>query len=664
MHSGIKYLEKEDHVDKEELCSLCVTSEPVVESNRGREEVNLQSFEFATHTGDTQTMLAMKGEQVAISEKPDTTFRFGSSTKRRSLKKPPPLELADQNVFVSSHNYEPLGTFEVRNTIRGTAAEVEKSSSTHQTLSPQELLTEFEWDNRVFNITQHGIRLSSCVVSFEDLRCSTSNPRKQKKRPLVGSNLHPEQMLAEAFQQSLHISQVDARGLCQYPVSILSLDDQVANDHDAEEMRAKTSEFSRDCNVSELSLCTNTNPNSGYKPRDSFFDHAPGLHSPSMDRISTLNEEKTIEKSNSSGEVPCWSPKELIEEHWCSFPFRSLKIHSSIGIGRTCTVYKAHSVTLGREIAVKVIDVLTSHNQRKSLLKELRVLFYSYYHPHPNIIEFYGACFLDGQVFIGLEYMQLGTLRNILSMKGKIDEEFACCVAFQLISALDYLHRQIRCIHRDIKPGNILFGNKGEVKLCDFGLATKGFSTSGCHRCKKHTFVGTTLYMAPEMLRGEAYDVKIDIWSLGMTIREALSGIHPFRSILEESTGELDLFLRLEAAESSLSCSNYDLKDLANCLLSDWDGTSLSEACIDFLDQCLTLHPENRPTAEALLQHHWFDSLKEEVFLRGIPLKQEMEWTDWVSSMRQIAQEKIAKALDWQEVSHCLRTRSPVLLST
>ncbi|GJD12252.1 Dual specificity mitogen-activated protein kinase kinase dSOR1 [Galdieria sulphuraria] len=603
--------------------------------------------------------------------------RESTHNKRRSKKKPPPLQLSNPNLFLSSHHYEALGTFEVRMPTDVQQREKGSQICSNSCISPQELLTEFEWDNRVFSITHHGIRLSSNVTCFEELRFATSNPRKQHNKVVSSKWGRPstqdvmENNLCESLQQQLVIADETNHSSVIGEVLFSPVVQKMIGHVSCLEQPSVQKNWSpsledptRECNLSDFSLCTNTNPNSGYKTQDAFFDSHLQYSQTEAEYPMMEGTKRIIANDEGSS---CMTPKDWIDEHYCPFPFHSLKLQGTIGIGRTCTVYKARRKEYpDSEIAVKVIEVVTSHAQRKSLLKELRVLFYTYFHPHPNIVEFYGACFLDGQVFIGLEYMPMGTLRHILSLKKQVDENFARSVAFQMVCALDYLHGEIRCIHRDIKPGNILFGTQGQVKLCDFGLASKGFSSKGCHRCKKHTFVGTTLYMAPEMLRGEAYDTKIDIWSLGMTIRESLGGCHPFRSILEESTSELDLFLRLEAAEVAEGCSfsfnKEEWKIPVTINQMQGQDTDLSIAGRDFLIKCLELKADDRPSAQELLQHPWFDTIRKEAL--DILNSDHVEWKDLQVAMRRVAQCRIVEALDWQQVRHHSKERSPILWST
>jgi len=624
--------------------------------------------------------------------------------KRRLLKKkPPPLQLSSQNLFVSSHHYEALGTFEVR--VPATDVQHPSERGTHfkcsnSTLSPQELFTEFEWDNRVFSITHHGIRLSNSVRCVEDLRFATSNPRKQcnEMDSFVSDPSTQEDSLCESFQRHVGIADDAPPSQCIVPgETVFSPVAQVPSHFSSgwepttqkSWMPCAEEDATKDCNLSDFSLCTNTNPNSGCRSQDTFFD-TTSHHLVATECLSIVAAaeypmeacQKTAcyDESNHHHNMKtshCKTSKDCVEKRYCPFPFHSLTLLGTIGIGRTCTVYKArHAQYPDREIAVKVIEVLTSHAQRKSLLKELRVLFYTCLFPHPNIVEFYGACFLDGQVFIGLEYMPMGTYRHLLSCQRRVKENFARAVAFQLVCALVYLHEQVRCIHRDIKPGNILFGAQGQVKLCDFGLTSKGLSKD-CHRCKKHTFVGTTLYMAPEMLRGESYDTKIDIWSLGMTVRESLGGAHPFRSILEESTSELDLFLRLEAAEVAEGCSKEDWKvpKLHLDHEEETDAQQLSEEGRDFLVKCLALHAEDRPSAKELLQHAWFEPLRTEA-MANLPqiattnrhsydvAGMERSSDRLCNEMRSVAQAIVVKELDWQQIWQHSKERSPILWSS
>lgn len=97
-------------------------------------------------------------------------------------------------------------------------------------------------------------------------------------------------------------------------------------------------------------------------------------------------------------------------------------------------------------------------------------------------------------------------------------------IAEAVLGGLVYLYEAHRIMHRDIKPSNVLVNSRGNIKLCDFGVATETVNSVA------NTFVGTSTYMAPERIQGGAYSVKSDVWSTGLTIMELAIGRFPFDS--------------------------------------------------------------------------------------------------------------------------------------
>lgn len=120
-----------------------------------------------------------------------------------------------------------------------------------------------------------------------------------------------------------------------------------------------------------------------------------------------------------------------------------------------------------------------------------------------------------------MELSTEGQLYEVLKTKKRLEEKQAAVVLKQLCEAIKHMQSH-KVMHRDIKPENVVIDN-GFVKLCDFGWAVcKGNSL-------RSTFCGTPLYVSPEVLKGELYDEKSDLWSLGMLAYEMLVGELPFK---------------------------------------------------------------------------------------------------------------------------------------
>jgi serine/threonine protein kinase len=122
-----------------------------------------------------------------------------------------------------------------------------------------------------------------------------------------------------------------------------------------------------------------------------------------------------------------------------------------------------------------------------------------------------------------LEYIENGSLDSLIKKFGKLPENLVVIYVKQVLHGLDYLHRQ-GVIHRDIKGGNILTTKDGIVKLADFGVATK-LTDAG----KSNSFAGTPYWMAPEVIEMSGQESSAcDIWSLGCTVLELLTGSPPY----------------------------------------------------------------------------------------------------------------------------------------
>jgi len=199
--------------------------------------------------------------------------------------------------------------------------------------------------------------------------------------------------------------------------------------------------------------------------------------------------------------------------------YKNLKL---IGEGAAGEVYVAQNKN-GQKVAIKKMPI-NSENV-KLLCTEINIMKDSH---HPNIVEYYDSFIIEGNfLWVVMELMDGGCLTDVLEQFDavKMNEQQISYVCLQTLTALSYIHASHR-IHRDIKSDNILLNAKGEVKIADFGYAAQLTQD----KQKRNTVVGTPYWMAPELIRGNDYGIKVDIWSLGIMVLEMLEGQPPYMS--------------------------------------------------------------------------------------------------------------------------------------
>ena len=185
--------------------------------------------------------------------------------------------------------------------------------------------------------------------------------------------------------------------------------------------------------------------------------------------------------------------------------------------------------TSGVVMAMKEIRLELDQAKFTTILKELVILHECL---SPYIIDFYGAFYQEGAVYMCIEYMDGGSIDKLYA--GGIPENVLRKITFATIVGLKTLKDDHNIIHRDVKPTNILVNSNGQVKICDFGVSGNLVASIA------KTNIGCQSYMAPERISGGAltpgaagsaagtYNVQSDIWSLGLTIIECAMGKYPY----------------------------------------------------------------------------------------------------------------------------------------
>ncbi|MEX2586410.1 MAG: protein kinase [Actinomycetota bacterium] len=198
------------------------------------------------------------------------------------------------------------------------------------------------------------------------------------------------------------------------------------------------------------------------------------------------------------------------------------EIESFIAQGGMARVYKGKDLSLGRTVAIKVLSEELASDPK--FVSRFRLEAQSAASlSHPNIVAIYDTG-SDGNLhYIVMEYLQGRTVQQMLADDGPIAPAKAAAIAAQVARALEEAHRK-GVTHRDIKPANIMVTPKGQAKVMDFGIAK---AATANQLTQVGSVLGTVAYISPEQARGEKLDGRSDIYSLGATVYQMLTGIPP-----------------------------------------------------------------------------------------------------------------------------------------
>lgn len=193
-----------------------------------------------------------------------------------------------------------------------------------------------------------------------------------------------------------------------------------------------------------------------------------------------------------------------------------------LGKGGMATVYAATQDSFGREVAIKIMSPELIDKQDFAARFELEARMVAKL-SHPNIVTVYDVGLAGQNYYLAMEIHPNGHLGQ--RIKEELSPENALTIAKQLADALHYAHKH-SIVHRDLKPDNVLFNNRGEPVITDFGIARDNSADSNLTQVG--STVGTPKYMSPEQAKGEKVDGRSDIYGLGVIIYEMLTGEPPF----------------------------------------------------------------------------------------------------------------------------------------
>lgn len=201
------------------------------------------------------------------------------------------------------------------------------------------------------------------------------------------------------------------------------------------------------------------------------------------------------------------------------------RILRRLGHGGMGVVYEAEEADSGRRVALKVLrQQLNSPQDRARFLREGR-LAASINHPH--CVYVFGTEEIEGTPTIAMEYLQGVTLAQLLKNEGPLPVAKAVDAMLQVIEGLEAA-QTVGILHRDIKPSNCFVGSDGEVKIGDFGLSISTLPRAEAEITEVGTLVGTPAFCSPEQLRGEELGMRSDMYAVGVTLYQLLTGRLPF----------------------------------------------------------------------------------------------------------------------------------------
>lgn len=254
------------------------------------------------------------------------------------------------------------------------------------------------------------------------------------------------------------------------------------------------------------------------------------------------------------------------------------KLGKTLGIGSFGKVKIAEHALTGHKVAIKILNCRKIKNMEmeEKVRREIKILRLFM---HPHIIRLYEVIDTVTDIYVVMEYVKSGELFDYIVEKGRLQEDEARRFFQQIISGVEYCHRNM-VVHRDLKPENLLLDSNCNVKIADFGLSN--IMRDG-HFLK--TSCGSPNYAAPEVISGKLYaGPEVDVWSCGVILYALLCGTLPF-----DDENIPNLFKKIKSGIYTLP-------------------SHLSPLARDLIPRMLVVDPMKRMTIREIREHPWFQA--------------------------------------------------------
>ncbi|KAF6171765.1 hypothetical protein GIB67_007286 [Kingdonia uniflora] len=302
---------------------------------------------------------------------------------------------------------------------------------------------------------------------------------------------------------------------------------------------------------------------------------------------------------------------------------QNYRLGKTLGIGSFGKVKIAEHALTGHKVAIKILNrrKIKNMDMDEKVRREIKILRLFM---HPHIIRLYEVIETHSDIYVVMEYVKSGELFDYIVEKGRLQEDEARNFFQQIISGVEYCHRNM-VVHRDLKPENLLLDSKYNVKIADFGLSN--IMRDG-HFLK--TSCGSPNYAAPEVISGKLYaGSEVDVWSCGVILYALLCGTLPF-----DDENIPNLFKKIKGGIYTLP-------------------SHLSAGARDLIPRMLVVDPMKRMTIPEIRQHPWF--------LAHLPRYLAVPPPDTIQQAKKIdediLQEVVKMGFDKNQLTESLRTR-------